>query len=219
MLKLLLCSLLGTLAFASTITVNYTGSSCVMGVGGPPPVPGVTGLGSTSVVATSNAGYNPPGIGSLPASSCEVIVSDNLISSGSGSGFLSFSLLGDAETDPSFEVNGVTEGGCGEIGCDPANGTIPITLGVPFQISVEADAEYAPVGCCFEGSYIEATIQVYQAVNVAPVGVAIADEYQTISEAPEIGTSGLVLVGLALVALKRASVWTFCRPSGASASE
>jgi hypothetical protein len=80
---------------------------------------GVTGIASPSVVATADAYYNPPGIGSMPASGCEVTVSDNLIASGSGSGFLSFSLLGEAESDPTVEVNGSPESSYGEWGSIP----------------------------------------------------------------------------------------------------
>jgi hypothetical protein len=157
------------------------------------------------MVATALADYILPGIGSLPASSCTVTESDYLIAGGSGAGVLSFSLSGDAEADPSFYVNGVYEGGC-SFGCNPSSGTIPITLGTPFEISVVADAFYAPVGCCYSASIIQAAVQVYELVDGCPgasYGPCSFQEDQSISDfvAPEPGARWLALFGLGAMAV------------------
>jgi hypothetical protein len=193
-----------TIAGAGPIsTMTYSGSPCVTSEAGYQT--GIAAAGYDAVVATALADYIPPGIGSLPASSCAVTESDYLIVNGSGTGFLTFSLSGDAEADPSFYINGTYEGGCG-FGCIPSSGTIPITLGTPFEISVVADAFYSPVGCCYSASLIQATIQVYQLVDGCPdssYGPCNFQEDQAISDfvAPEPDARWLALFGLGAIAM------------------
>src|ERR1700733_14180233 len=112
MLKAILFVLFALAASANPIlSVTYSGSPCVTGIGGEgTSASGITGQATDTVTATADAYYNPPGIGTLPASSCTVTVSEDLISSGTGAGFLSFSLFGGAESDPEFYINGVFEG-------------------------------------------------------------------------------------------------------------
>jgi hypothetical protein len=127
-----------------------------------------------------------------------VTESDEFVTSGSGDGFLTFSLSGEAESDPAFYINGVYEGGCFSYGCIPSGGTLSVTLGVPFDISVEAEAAYTPSGsgCCTSDSLIQATVQVYELVDYS-------QEDQVISEfaTPEPGAGWLGLFGLAAMAV------------------
>jgi hypothetical protein len=191
------CLILGLVPFAVAgpmVTMTYSGSPCTTSA--PPHYQtGITGMGSYGVVATALAYYNPPGIGSLPSSGCLVTASDQLVATGSGTGFLAFSLMGDAESDPSFYVNGIFEGRCSGFGCNPSSGMIPVTLGIPFDISVDAIATYSPVGCCTSSNIIQATIQVYDS----------GQQLQTISDfvaasVPEPGAGWLALFGLAALA-------------------
>ena len=195
--------LLAAFAAAGPLTMTYTGSPCITGDSGFQT--GITGTGGQTVVATALANYNPPGIGSLPASSCIVTASDELITSETGNGFLTFSLSGDAESDPSFYINGIYEGGCSGFGCNPASGIIPVTLGIPFDISVEAIALYNPVGCCTSSNLIQATIRVYGVVDTCPgalFGPCNVRVDQTISDfvaTPEPGAGLLLFFGLAVM--------------------
>lgn len=192
-------------AAAGALTMTYTGSPCITGESGFQT--GTTGIGGFTVVATALADYSLPGIGSLPASSCIVTESDELITSGTGAGILKFSLFGDAEQDPSFYVNGVYEGGC-SFGCRPSGGTVSIQLGVPFEISVDAYASYSPMGCCYSTSLIQATIQVYALVDAcpAPYGPCNVLESQVISDpvsTPEPGAGLPALLGLVVIGVLR----------------
>ena len=98
-----------------------------------------------------------------------------------------------------FYLNGVSAGACLPVGCQPVNETIPVTLGVPFTITLEANAAWAPPHqCCFGASDVQATIQAYQVVDSFPFPLN-----QTLSEvvSPEPGTAWLVLPGLLLLGL------------------
>jgi len=159
---------------------------------------------------TAFAYHNPLGIGSLPASICEVTLSDSFIISGSGADVLTLFLDGEAEADPSFYINGVLDGMCGSAGCSLASSAggenIPVVLGVPFQVTLVANASYAPTGCCVSSSDILAHAEADDIVDSLR-------EYQTISEfvAPEPGMAWLALFGLIAIAV---SFWISQRSIG-----
>jgi hypothetical protein len=190
---------------AGSITVGYQGfqGGCLMDQSVPAIATGITGLGSDTVVATADAYYsgNP-----LPsASDCLVTVWDDLIASGPAGeqGFLTISLFGDGEnTTAPFYVNGVAEGGCGPIGCSPGNMTIPVTLGTPFEIRLEANAAWAGAHqCCFGASDLEATLQVYQVVDGFQFYGTVSDVGAVAT--PEPKTVWLALLGLAITCGRR----------------
>ena len=180
-------------------TLSYSGSPCVTS----PPTSGITGQGSETIVAAATAYYNPAEMASPPASSCVLSISDELVTAGSGSGFLSFSTLGGEVGDggeAEFYLNGVLEESCStEAGCfNESMGPIQLTLGTPFEISVDANAASVQSGCCLYSSGIQITIQAYDVVNLCPDGCSEQQD-QVISEfvAPEPGTWWLVLLGIA----------------------
>lgn len=186
---------------AGSITIGYQGyaGGCLMNQTVPAIATGITGLGSDTVVATADAYYsgNP-----LPsASDCVVTVWDDLIASGPAgeTGFLTISLFGDGEnTTAPVYVNGVAEGGCGPIGCSPGSMTIPVTLGTPFEISVQANAAWAGAHqCCFGASDVEATLHVYQMIDGFQMYGTVSDVSAAIVT-PEPKTVWLALLGLAL---------------------
>jgi hypothetical protein len=195
----------GVIASAGTISISYTGfaGGCLTSQTIPSVTSGITGLGTTTVVATADAWYSG---NTLPsASDCLVTLSDELIVSGpaGATGYLSISLSGDEEGMVApFYLNGVSEGACLPFGCQPVNQTIPITLGVPFTITLEANAAWAPPQqCCFGASDVQATIQAYEVIDSVPFPLN-----QTLSEvvlSPEPRTAWLVLPGVLLLGLVR----------------
>jgi hypothetical protein len=199
---LILLSASATASAAGIISIAYTGfqGGCLTGESVPSITSGITGLGSTTIVATADAWYsgNP-----LPAASnCQVTFSDELIADGpvGDTGFLSISLFGNSEGMVApFYINGVSGGACLPVGCQPVTETIPITLGVPFTISLEANAAWSPPNhCCFGASDLQVSIQAYEIVNEFPFPLN-----QTLSEvvSPEPASAWLLLPGLLLMGL------------------
>jgi hypothetical protein len=210
---LIALALTAVVAFASPVTVSQTfsGTPC----GSAPFTPGATGIGGATVTLTVSTDYEPPGIGARPASSCLIAVTADLITNGPvRAGFLE--IVGMAgvvdQASAGLFLNGVEVDGCSREACGTFIGTIPFTLGIPFELQVTASGTSPPypgLGCCFGASYYQATVRVYELGGDlcpgVPSGPCLEHVYQDIDgfEAPEPATWLLTLAGLGFLWRKR----------------
>jgi hypothetical protein len=174
MLKLLAAVLIPVATASAGLIVTNAGAPCMTSLIGI--VSGATGFGTYTFVSTVLADYLiPPNT----PSSCTVTETDILTAGGPGApadttAFLRYSVRGGGEGSRGFgsggfSINGVRIASCA-FDCFPADGTLPITLGTPFEIETDA-------GAAFSGSQppffsymtsVQATIQVIACVPGVP---------------------------------------------------
>jgi hypothetical protein len=133
-------------------------------------------------------------------------------------GFLEITGIGDAEMGVASATIGSYSSGCHEFGCFPSLvATVPFTLGVPFQIDVDATATQR--GAFMTGA---ATIDFHFSLAESFQGTpgAFVVIYQgtpaTVPEPATFGAVGLGLLGLAKInaARRQGSHSTACRVVG-----
>lgn len=178
--------------FATPVSIEF---QCQDPLG--PPTGFAGGDGSAQAVATANAGFQSSF--ESPKTCISRVTAELLTPGPTRDGFLGISLSGSADGNygpffDSFKINGDWLGSCGPIGCI-FPGQIPFVLGVPFEMTVEAEANITAPDKEGE-SLIQATIHVFELVPSLPGSTFLVPRDVPIFVAPEPASWLLTVAGL-----------------------
>ena len=207
----LICFSAASLVAQPAITMATTGPGYCSD-SGYPSTGFIGGDGSTTAVSTSVADYNTPNLDGM--STCTVTVDTELDTFAPiEPGFLHVSLIGQVDESGgssaafmSFYVNGTLYDHCVAEGCGGLDLTIPVTLGVPFEITTVAGGwldsmDHGQFAVGGDG-FVQATIEAYASgpADLSPIFLASSSTPVTTSDTstPEPGTWLLALPILGL---------------------